>query len=123
MPRRLLPLLFAAFLLAPPAQSQQTPNQQPSTRRHSKGGGSRGGGSGRSGDSGGVPPMKELPCPHGFTAVTDSGPHLVIAAQAQAKGGRKKNSSQEADGKPAMKKTLARRCVPDKPKKAAASKG
>ncbi|MFI5351257.1 MAG: FMN-binding negative transcriptional regulator [Elusimicrobiota bacterium] len=60
--------------------------------------------------------------PADFTAQTDSGPHLETAAPS-AKGGRKKKSSSDAARKPAMKKTLARRCVPDKPKpaKAAAS--
>jgi hypothetical protein len=60
-------------------------------------------------------PMKELPCPQGFTAQTDSGPHL----QTEGKSHHHNDSSQDGAQAPEMKKPVARRCVPDKPKKAA----
>jgi hypothetical protein len=65
--------------------------------------------------------MKELPCPKGFTAQTDSGPHLQTTTQTPAKSGRRKTAGREAAQTPTMRSSMARRCVPNKPKKEAAA--
>ena len=109
MIRRFLAPLCAGLLLLPLASLGQ---QTPSSHRRA-----RGGGSSKSGESDGTAPMKDLPCPKGFTAETDSGPHLELA-QTAAASGRKKKASKDAAKPKAMKKTLARRCVPDKPQSA-----
>jgi hypothetical protein len=124
--RQILGLLCVAPLLLPLSSwGQQTSTQQqpttPSTHHRSRGSGG-GGGSSRGGNTSGVTQMKELPCPKGFTAQTDSGPHLHLAqAQASANSGRRKPAGKDAAQMPAMKNTMARRCVPDKPKKATAA--
>ena len=64
--------------------------------------------------------MKDLPCPPGFTARVDAGPHLKLAAATSAKkktGKAKKNADSAASPKP--KEVLARRCVADSAKKSA----
>lgn len=59
--------------------------------------------------------MKQLPCPKGFTARVDSGPHLKLSGDAPAKKNRKSRGAASAGSQP--KQLLARRCVPDAPKK------
>jgi hypothetical protein len=115
-------LLIAAVLLLPLSSwGQQASNQQQpttsSTRRQSHGGG--GGRSSHGGND--ATSMKELPCPKGFTAQTDSGPHLQTTTQTPAKSGRRKTAGREAAQTPTMRSSMARRCVPDKPKKEAAA--
>lgn len=105
--RILFGLCAALFLSAVPLLAQQ---QTPTTKsRRSRGGG----GSSKSGNSSDAPAMKELPCPKGFKPAIDSRPHLQLAEPASSTGGRRRTSTQT----PTMKKTLARRCVPDKPPK------
>ena len=101
---------------------QQTKASSPRRARVGNTGGTSGGGSARGGNSSGVTAMSELPCPKGFSAQTDSGPHLETAAPAERKAPGKKGSAEEA-APPAKRKTMARRCVPDKPRKTAAAPG
>jgi hypothetical protein len=118
--------LLLAILLLPEAPRAQTPaaGTNPTTaapRRRVRGG--RGGGGGSSSDDSGVAPMKTLPCPKGFTAQVDTGPHLKLATEAavgKKRRGKKNDYSETASpASKAAKPVLARRCVPDQPKKAA----
>jgi hypothetical protein len=119
MRRRLVGVAALLVLLTLPARGQQGFGQRQTgqTRRRS-----RGGGSGRGGSSeGGMTPMNALPCPRGFIAQTDPGPHLQTAAQTTAKGGTRRGAAQKSGQTLGGGKVLARRCVPVKPAKSAAA--
>jgi hypothetical protein len=112
--------LVLASLLAPglsfSQQSGSGTTATTPTKKHSHGGASNnvsgggvggGGGGGRKVNDSGVSEMQDLPCPKGFTAVTDSAPHLQLSATQQS--GRRNAA--------ATKQTSGRRCVADKPVK------
>jgi hypothetical protein len=120
MRRRAFPALLLALLLAPAAARCQ--EQAPSAKTHRRARGGGGGGSASRGGSSGVPPMKDLPCPPGFTARFEAGPHLKIAAAASAKKkNRKAKKNADSSASPAEgrkpKEVSARRCVADPAKK------